>query len=252
MFHLGCLGLKWPFWATTTLCSSASDSFGPVDLASSCIYSLWNTAQAGKCLSTQNQWRQNNWQHSRAVLRAFLRSWQWTCASCLILSRSRRRRKKASRLSLSTVASPSILFFISAMAHGSSLSQHASSQCWQTISSSTSSCNIDLDLWPTPQRLTRDFGRSAEVSKAARSLSDVDFCGFPHVTCRLTYRVFFNWFIKVVSACWSWKKLVSPQYVFIVLGDQFIVIYSIGETSFFQPQYAETSFFHPQHAETNF
>ena len=129
----------------------------------------------------------------------------------------------------------SILFFISAMAHGSSLSQHASSQCWQTISSSTSSCNIDLDLWPTPQRLTRDFGRSAEVSKAARSQSDVDFCGFPHVTCRLTYRVFFNWFIKVVSACWSWKKLVSPQYTFIVLGDQFIVIYSIGKTSFFQP-----------------
>ena len=63
---------------------------------------------------------------------------------------------------------------------------------------------------------------------------------------------FLDWFPKVVSACWSWKKLVSPQYTFIVLGDQFIVIYSIGETSFFQPQYAETSFFQPQHAETNF
>ena len=69
-----------------------------------------------------------------------------TCASCLILSRSRSLRKKASRLSLSMVASPSILAFISAMAQGSSFNQQGVSQCWHTISSSSSSSILDSGL----------------------------------------------------------------------------------------------------------
>ena len=72
-------------------------------------------------------------------------SWSFsivTLASCLILSRSKSLRKNASRLSLSTVASPSILLFISAMAQGSSFNQQGVSQCWHTISSSSSSTSI--------------------------------------------------------------------------------------------------------------